>query len=182
MRFEELLSEETYALAWRHCCSLCPSRADAEDLLQEALYQALQRIEQLRNPAAFRSWLLAIIRRRFLNKQRHTQREHSAINHLGQAQADTNGFAAPQAAEAVTAEQELALLALAGMQESQRSMLSLFYSEGLSMQEIARCFGLSALVVQGRLARARAAFKRRMLELEPRLQPAADRLKGGADG
>lgn len=159
-RFERLLTEDVYQLAWRYCCSLCPTAADAEDLLHEALYQALRSLAQLQDQAAFRSWLLAIVRRRFLNRVRAGRAEQEIRASFAHWEADDESWP----------DRRLVSQALSSLPERQRTLLGLFYGEGLSMRELARCMHTSELVIQGRLARARGAFKRAMLALDPRLQ------------
>jgi RNA polymerase sigma-70 factor (ECF subfamily) len=167
--FAELLTDEVYQLAWRFCCSLAGDEADAQDLLQEALYQGLRCIRQLREPAAFRSWLLAIVRRRFLNLVRQRRAAQSGpaglVAYAGEAELATGA--------AVTD-------ALHRLPEEQRSLLTLFYFEGFSMRELGRSLGVSPLVVQGRLARARDALRRRLLAADPEL--AAQLQRGESHG
>src|SRR4051812_41453181 len=66
-RFEVLLTEQAYAMAWRYSLRLClqagGGRADAEDLLQEALTRAWLGLHALRDESRFPGWLLAIVRR-----------------------------------------------------------------------------------------------------------------------
>jgi RNA polymerase sigma factor (sigma-70 family) len=47
------------ALAFARC--LCRSRADGDDLYQEALLRALTKLDGLRDDAAFRPWLYRIV-------------------------------------------------------------------------------------------------------------------------
>lgn len=157
--FEDLLTEEVYQSVWRYCLSLSASPGEAEDLLQDALLRALRRAGQLRKPQAFRSWLCSIVYRAFLNRQQRPRREAPVADEvLLRLSADDTGQ---------SRETELAGLALAGLDTPQRSLLVLFYFEGLSMRELAQCLGLTPLVVQGRLARARTAFRRRLEQLAP---------------
>jgi RNA polymerase sigma-70 factor, ECF subfamily len=63
-----------YADALRYCRALAAgtSAADAEDVLQQALLDALRGYDALRDPAKFRSWLFRIITR-----EHHAQRRRS---------------------------------------------------------------------------------------------------------
>jgi len=145
LRFSELLTEEAYQLAWRYCCALAASTADAEDLLHDALYRALRRIDQVRDVAAFRSWLVAIVRTTFLNGLRRQ----------------------PVVMERPSAQAEITAAALARLPDEQRQLLTLFYLEGFSLRELATALGLRPLVVQGRLARSREALRREVLRVSP---------------
>lgn len=149
-RFEQLLTSEVHDSAWRFCCLLAARREDAEDLLQEALIHALERLPQLRDPAGFRGWLLSIVRSRFLNLTRSRRAEQRRVESLyrfaGSADDD------PRAAELAAA--------LSALPQQQRLELTLFYLEGLSLKECALALGLSCAALQARLHRARAALRR----------------------
>ena len=51
-RFDGLLTDGIYSLAWRYCARLCRTREDAEDLLQDSLLQAVAQgpVQDLRMP------------------------------------------------------------------------------------------------------------------------------------
>lgn len=59
--FEEMLAEHRQAVE-RFVKFRLPSPADAEDILQDVFVTAYHKREQLKNPAAFKPWLLSIAR------------------------------------------------------------------------------------------------------------------------
>lgn len=61
MDFEEMLAEHRQAVE-RFVKFRLPSPADAEDILQDVFVTAYHKREQLKNPAAFKPWLLSIAR------------------------------------------------------------------------------------------------------------------------
>jgi RNA polymerase sigma factor (sigma-70 family) len=68
--FEELLTEHLdglYSGALRFCSG---RSADAEDLLQDAVFRAVQHFDDLRDPAAARAWFYTILARTNLNRLR----------------------------------------------------------------------------------------------------------------
>ena len=68
--FEELISEQLDSL-YRTALRLAGGhRADAEDLLQDAVLRAFEHFGQLRNQQAGRSWLFSILVRTNLNRVR----------------------------------------------------------------------------------------------------------------
>lgn len=156
-QFEACLTDEAYASAWRYAVNLCSSRQDAEDLLQDSLVRAYRKFGQLRDQSTFRGWLLSIIRSQYIQKWR---RERNRPEEYSLKEFNTREHAPPVEPEGPLAE------ALAGIPESQRELLSLFYIEGLSLIETGKVLGLSARAVKQRLFRARAALRRR---LEPRM-------------
>jgi DNA-directed RNA polymerase specialized sigma24 family protein len=64
---------------------------------------------------------------------------------------------------------ELMLAALSQLPWAQKELLSLFYLEGLSLNETGQVLRLAPRVVRKRLFRARKALRRRTAALEPRL-------------
>ena len=69
-RFLRLVDADAYDAVWRYACRLSQRREDAEDLLQDALAQAYQRLEQLRDETVVKGWLFAIARNLHLSRLR----------------------------------------------------------------------------------------------------------------
>jgi RNA polymerase sigma factor (sigma-70 family) len=151
-QFEQLLEAGAYDSAWRYCCLLARTREDAQDLLSDALAQALRSFGQLRDAASFRGWLLSIVRSRFLNGERRRRTERRHGEQLARIHAPVHSD--PLAAQVA--------LALEALPSDQRLPLTLFYLEGLSLRETARALGLGPAALQSRLHRARAALKRQL--------------------
>lgn len=59
--FDELLSQHRLS-AERYVHFRLSSKADADDVLQEVYLTAYRRFDQLKNPAAFKAWLISIAR------------------------------------------------------------------------------------------------------------------------
>ena len=59
-RFERLM-EPVHARCAAFARGLCRSRADGDDLFQEAVLRALTRLDGLREDGAFRTWLFRIV-------------------------------------------------------------------------------------------------------------------------
>jgi RNA polymerase sigma factor (sigma-70 family) len=154
-RFEECLTDEAYLSAWRYACHLAGRREDAEDLLQDSLAHAYRKFSQLRNPDAFRGWLMSIIRSQHIRKWRKDRNRSE--------QFELKEFMPGPDSPAVEPGGPVAQ-ALAGIPAAQRELLSLFYIEGLSLKETGQVLGLPARAVKQRLFRARAALRR---QLEP---------------
>lgn len=165
MQFEAALSEEIYRSAWGYACRLCTAggalrRADAEDLLQEALLRAYQRFHQLREPARFKGWLLSIVRTAYLDRLRRRGQPEQGLDELHDDLPDraSTGHHDPLA--------ELMLAALNQLPLAQRELLSLFYLEGLNLEETGQVLGIAPRIVRQRLFRAREALRRRFAVLE----------------
>ena len=137
-RLERLLSGPAYGLAWRYACRLAGTREDAEDLLQDALAHALLNVGQLRQDAAFPSWLLRIVRTCFLMARRSAAR-------LTVAEAAPPELPTPPAwGLDADAEQALELAhALRALPPEQCALLGLHYIEGLGADDLALVHGVS---------------------------------------
>jgi RNA polymerase sigma-70 factor (ECF subfamily) len=78
--FEEVFAEHLDAL-FRTALRLCRGHdADAEDLLQDSALRAFTSFDQLRDPAAARAWLFAILTRTHLNRVRSASRRAEAAS------------------------------------------------------------------------------------------------------
>jgi RNA polymerase sigma factor (sigma-70 family) len=161
-QFEEALAPAAYTRAWRYACRLAATREDAEDLLQEALIRAYRGFSRLRHRERFAAWLVSIIRNCYLSaRRRETHRVVDFYWHqLVRDGALENPLSGPIAE------------ALAELPPAQREVLSLFYLDGLSLEETGWVLGAAPQVVGQRLYRARRALRRllhgsRVLGAEP---------------
>jgi len=149
--FLKLLTEDTYQCAWRYSWRLAENREDAEDLLQESLAYAFEKIFSLREREAFRGWLLSIVRTKYI---RHWHRKKRAPRQADELPANSPAPSTRNPAGDVLAG------ALARLPESQREILGLYYIDGLSLQETGQVLGIKPGVVKQRLFRARGALRR----------------------
>ena len=97
--FEQLLTQDVYRAAWNYSWRLCNRREDAEDLLQEALVHALRKLDQLKDMAMFKSWLLSIVRTRFLNGLRAQKARPQTVEempHIGGEDGPGTGGLSPE--------------------------------------------------------------------------------------
>lgn len=115
-------------------------RALAEDAAQAAWTRAWQRIDQLRDPAKVRPWLVAVA----ANEARQIARRKKPI-------AD-RGTSSSYGAEADPSLMDLSM-ALAGLALDERQLLGMRYVIGLTSAEIGAELGLSAGAVRHRLMR-----------------------------
>jgi RNA polymerase sigma-70 factor (ECF subfamily) len=146
------------AVATARRLSRCPD--DGDDLFQEAVLRAYEKLPSLRDPSRFRSWfycvLLTVHRnrhrrgfwRRFLSLDRH---ETGQIDPAGED--GTVWEERRRGAERVSR-------ALAGLPAVQREAIVLFEIEGFSVEEIAAMQKVSHSAVKSRLARGRSRLRR----------------------
>jgi RNA polymerase sigma-70 factor (ECF subfamily) len=136
---------------------LTGSSADADDAVQDALIAAWRQLDSLAEPAKVKSWLTSIVSRKATDRIR--SRKPTAPLDETRIEPLERG---PEA-RAETASQLDALSAiLSALPEAQRQCWVLKEVGGLSYDEIADRLGVTATVVRGRLARARATVVEEM--------------------
>lgn len=148
-RFQRLL-EPIHDRAVVFARSVCRSRADGDDLFQEAMLRALDKLPALRDDGAFRYWLYRVI------ISVHRNRYRTAFwRRLLPLETEP-------AAPAVTAEvggAERMRIALAALPHEQREAVVLFELEGWKVEELAELLGVSVSAVKSRLVRGRERLR-----------------------
>ena len=135
--------------------------ADAEDLAQEILTQAVTRISELRDVAAFGGWLRTIATNRCRVWYRARREAAMPLEEAGELPiAQPTAHAALEQAEARQTTIDLLDLLADGVALAAR----FHYVDGLSAPQIASALDLPVSTVEGRLYRARARFRSAMGE------------------
>jgi RNA polymerase sigma-70 factor, ECF subfamily len=127
------------------------SYPDAEDLMQDVFVKALERLPELREPAAFRGWLLAIARRIATDYQRGKMPMAEPAQRLaagGNSRPDGEAFAV--------------LATIQRLPECYRETLILRLVEGMTGPEIAERTGLTADSVRVNLCRGMKLLRARL--------------------
>lgn len=163
--FEEVVGDHLDALYRTALRFTAGRQADAEDLLQDSLLRAFEHFNQLRDPAAGRSWLFSILVRTNLNRVRSEARRHEHLS------ADLGDGAFEEALAswrpAVTPEELLdrresasrVVKALDALEPTLRSAIVLTDVEGFSQREAARLLEVPEGTVASRVFRARAELR-----------------------
>jgi RNA polymerase sigma-70 factor (ECF subfamily) len=130
---------------------LTGSRADADDAVQDALIAAWNGLPGLAEPSRVRAWLVSILSRKATDRIRARRVSSELDEELAE-----DAASGPE--ERVISASRLDALnaVLARLPEGQRQCWVLKQVGGYSYEEIAAELGISAVVVRGRLARARA--------------------------
>jgi RNA polymerase sigma-70 factor (ECF subfamily) len=138
------------------CFQLVRDRHAADDLVQEALVQALRGIARLRDPERFRAWLSRIA----VNACRmHLRRMVAGAP--GPLMAEHVGVPAQTVEQSPFGVDD----ALARINPMHRRILMLFYGEGLSHAEVGDLLALSPAAVKSRVHRAREQMRKEMLRM-----------------
>lgn len=139
---------------FRAARAVLDSDADAEDAVGQAVLQAWQSLDRLRDRSAVRPWLVKIA----VNcayAQRRRQGRVVYLDDLPQEPAAPEPRAHDGLWEAVCA-----------LPAERRTVVVLFYYEGLRVDEIARLLGAPQGTVKSRLSRARKQLKEMLCDEE----------------
>jgi len=126
---------------------------DASDAIQETILKAYRNLNQLREPAHFRTWLIRILINECRTILRQNRRFAATVNHL-----------------AHHAEQDVASLEdrieldelLKELDLDHREIIALYYIQDIPVKEIALILDISEGTVKSRLYRARAKLSAMM--------------------
>ena len=149
--FEALLAKERGPVE-RFVRFRIPAKADADDVLQEVYLTAFQKFGQLKDPGAFRAWLISIARNKcndwFREKAKNLELPIDAIS----ASVLSYSRTGPRVGSAVRETLEL-------LGDKDKQILYLYFWKELPQAEIAKRLGLPLGTVKSRLHTARANFK-----------------------
>lgn len=132
---------------------LCRSRADGDDLFQEAAMRAIVKLDGLRSDDAFRFWFYRVLLSVHRNRTRRSF--WSRLVPLGE---DTEPAVSPVSSDALGGAKRLRA-ALASLPAVQREAIVLYELQELAVEEIAELQGVSASAVKSRLSRGRARLR-----------------------
>lgn len=172
--FEDLLAPllpSAYGAAFH----MARNHADAEDIVQEAAYNAFRSFHQFQPGTNFRAWFFRILTNVFLLKVRRKKREPERVN-LDDAEAlhlfdrvseagllgtteDPAGRVLDRIDAAHVAE------ALAMLPDEYRMVCVLYFTQNLSYPEIAEMLGIPVGTVRSRLHRGRRMLQKALWEI-----------------
>jgi RNA polymerase sigma-70 factor (ECF subfamily) len=146
---------------------LARSNADGDDLFQETVLRALDRMDELRQPERFANWLYVVLLN--VHRTRHRRRFWRRMLPLAEA-----GVEPGRAGDAEKIEgAERMARALAALPAEQREAVVLFEIEGFTLEEVAGLQRTSIAAVKSRVVRARARLRRHYDREERVLAPVA---------
>ena len=136
--------------------ALSGSRADAEDVVQDAFISALESIDDCLEPAKFAQWLVAIVRNRAHNTRAY--REVRRTEPLDDLPVAATGADPAMNAERADIRRHL-LAGLAALTPSQREVVVMHDLQGWKHREIAERLGISEVMSRQHLFVARRALR-----------------------
>jgi RNA polymerase sigma-70 factor (ECF subfamily) len=150
-RFRRLLEPQLHAKAQVFARSIARSRADGDDLFQEALIRALAKLDSLREDRAFRGWLYRVI----ITVHRNRYRRAFWTRFLPLA----HDPATDDRPDDALGGADRARAALATLAHEQREAIVLHDIEGWRVEEIAELEGTSESAIKSRLSRGRERLR-----------------------
>ena len=171
--FAELVNKyqkPVHTLAWRKIGDF----HIAEDITQDTFLKVYQRLHTLKDPNQFSGWIYVITANlcaTWLRKKRiETQPLEGTETTVLQEDAYSRHVAEERSRTAVEVQREAVKKLLAKLQESERTVITLYYLGEMKIEEISRFLGVSASTIKSRLRRARHRLK----EEEPMIKKALD--------
>lgn len=147
--------------AYRVACLITGSRADGEDLTQEAFVTCVQSIGSLRDGSKFRPWLIRTLTRAAWKYCRKSRRETPVAEFF-----ETGEGESALSAVLRTDEQRRLYQAMYALDEKRRTVLVLYYFDNRPVKEIARTLGVTEGTVKSRLFSARRHLRQALTEKE----------------
>jgi RNA polymerase sigma-70 factor (ECF subfamily) len=143
--------DRAYGLALR----MLRSPEDAREVAQDAFVKAWLALPGFRGESSFGTWLHRIVARRAIDRAAVLRRRRG--RETGVEAAETLAAAPPGTIDAASALRLERLIANLG--EAQRAVVTLFYYEGRSVEQVADMLGMPAGTVKTHLSRARAGLR-----------------------
>ena len=166
----EELMKRTQKDIFRLAYLISGSYADSEDIVQETYVQVYIKRKTIRDPRAFKSWLIRMMTRiawRYLKKMQREQPAGENIEEWQKNMMEAGGNwtlekgKVESVAETVERNEEARELygAISRLPVKQRTAVILYYFEGMSTREIAEASGCLEGTVKSRLHGARRRLK-----------------------
>src|SRR5262245_14740915 len=158
-RLQKLL-EPIHASALATARRLSRSRADGDDLYQESVLRAFEKLHTLRDESRFRSWFYATLLSRHRSRSRRVfWKRQVPLDQAFTAEREPVGEDGSRWAEQIQRANR-ATAALLSLDAPQREVIVLFEIDGYTTEEIADMQRVSISAVKSRLARGRQKLRR----------------------
>ena len=166
----EALVDAYAGRVYRLAVRITGNASDAEEVVQDALWSVVRRIETFRGESAFGSWLYRIVANAAYQKVRGRRRREISLNdvlvafHEDGAHPDCADDWSPKLSDPsrqVEVRQRLTM-ALDALPAADRTAVILRDVEGCTVAEVAATLGLSVAATKSRVHRARLFLRRRL--------------------
>jgi RNA polymerase sigma-70 factor (ECF subfamily) len=153
-------ADRAYALALR----IVRSASDAEEVAQDAFVRAWRGLPRFRGDSAFSSWLYRIVARRAFDRVAVLKGRRGRETGVEEIEQLPAGSDAPDDEAAARARQLARMVESLG--EVQRLVVTLYYFQDRSVEEVAKTLHIPENTVKTHLSRARAALRDAWTEAE----------------
>ncbi len=161
--FTELVKKyqkSVHALAWRKVQDF----HIAEDITQETFLKVYRNLSTLKEPQSFASWLYVIATnhcKTWLSKKQVWTQSLDNFNSTELEKATYSSYVSAENEQvSVETQREVVKKLLAKLQESDRTVITLYYLGGMTYEEISKFLGVSVSAIKNRLYRARQFLKK----------------------
>lgn len=134
--------------------SILKNAEDAEDIVQEALLAAYEKLYTLKSDDKFKSWMMRIV----VNQAKMHIRKNNKIVYMEHVEDLVEKYA-----EEKDEDQNIWELVLS-LKSKWSTVVILYYEQNYSIREISRIMGIPPGTVKSRLSKARALLKRKLEE------------------
>jgi len=141
----------------RYARALSRDVAGADDLVQDCLARALEKLHLWQEGTDLRAWLFTILHNQYVNQVRRAVREGGAVG-----LSETEPLLAQAAHQGKRLELRDLERAIAKLPDEQRSVILLVGLEGMRYEEVADILDIPIGTVRSRLSRGRDALRRLM--------------------
>ena len=149
-----------HALVWRKIGDF----HIAEDITQDTFLKAYQKLATLKDPQSFAGWLYVIATnhcKTWLRKKRLQTQPLETTSSAELEKATYSEYVIDENEQtAVEVHREVVKQLLAKLQESERTVITLYYLGGMTYEEISKFLGVSVNSIKNRLYRARKHLKK----------------------
>lgn len=138
------------------CLRIVGDAVEAEDILQEAFFKAFDKINTYRNEVSFGAWLKRIVVNQSLDQLKKSKIDLISIDsiHGVKSESSESDDFEPESVERLR-------WAISQLPDGYRTIVSLFYFEGYSHDEISEILGIKPSTSRSQLTRA----KQRLYEI-----------------
>lgn len=152
--------KRVHTLAWRNIGDF----HIAEDITQETFLQVYQKLGTLEDPARFSRWLYVIADRLCIAWLRRNHRHNEPLQDADISEIEIEVYSRYIATEYektfAEARRDLVEKLLAKLRETNRTVITLHYLEGMTYTEMGEFLGVSENTIKSRLRRARQQLKK----------------------
>lgn len=129
---------------------------DAADVVSDTVLEAYTAVKNLREPKAFKAWIIKILTIKIKNKRK----EYIQDNNFRQDIDDLTDSGREELKKEISYEGLEVMDGFARLEEDERMVLALSVVSGYSSEETARMLGTNANTVRSKAARAKAKLKK----------------------